>query len=213
MIDIVNQVNTTHRALGEMPVASGAGRSLLLQRIYDATVQDVWDACTDPERLSRWLGPVEGDFRLGGSFQLKDNASGEILRCEPPQLLKVTWALGEGMATEVEVRLTVVDDARTSFELEHSSPAEIVDELVKTYGPGGTIGIGGGWDLTLLGLDQYLRGARIDPATWQDTAEAKEFATYSCHAWGAVIQEAWGTSDKDIAAAIAFGVQHFAPAA
>jgi hypothetical protein len=96
MIDIVNQVNTTHRALGEMPVASGAGRSLLLQRIYDATVEDVWDACTDPERLSRWLGPVGGDFRLGGSFQLKDNASGEILRCEPPQLLKVTWALGDG---------------------------------------------------------------------------------------------------------------------
>jgi hypothetical protein len=26
-----------------------------------------------------------------------------------------------------------------------------------------------------------------------------------------VIQAAWGTSDDDIAAAIAFGVQHFAP--
>ena len=211
MIDIVNQINATHRALGEMPVASGAGRSLLLRRVYDAAIEDVWDACTDAERLSRWLGPVEGDFRLGGSFQLKDNAGGEVLRCEQPQLLKVTWVLGEGMATEVEVRLAVVGDERTSFELEHSSPAEIVDELVKTYGPGGTIGIGGGWDLAVLGLDQYLRGADIDPATWQDTAEAKEFATRSCHAWGAVIQDAWGTSDEDIAAAIAFGVQHFAP--
>jgi len=211
MIDIVNQINATHRALGEMPVASGAGRSLLLRRVYDATIDDVWDACTDPERLGRWLGPVEGDFRPGGSFQLKDNAGGEILRCEQPQLLKVTWALGEGMATEVEVRLAVVGDERTSLELEHSSPADIVDELVKTYGPGGTIGIGGGWDLALLGLDQYLRGADIDPATWQDTAEAKEFATRSCHAWGAVIQGAWGTSDEDIAAAVAFGVQHFAP--
>jgi hypothetical protein len=115
------------------------------------------------------------------------------------------------MLTEVEVRLAPSDDGGTNFELEHSSPAEIVDELVRTYGPGGTIGIGGGWDLALLGLDLFLRGATFDPATWQDTPEAKEFATHSCHAWGDVIQAAWGTSDDDIAVAIAFGVQHFAP--
>ncbi|MEU8241295.1 SRPBCC domain-containing protein [Actinoplanes missouriensis] len=212
MIDIVNQINATHREIGELPVSGGPGRSLLLRRDYAAPIADVWDACTDPVRLSRWLGQVDGDFRLGGTFQLKDNAGGEILRCEQPHLLKVTWVLGEGMATEVEVRLTADGDERTTFELEHSSPAEVVDELVKMYGPGGTIGIGGGWDLTLLGLDLHLRGEPIDPATWEDTAEAKEFATRSCQAWGAAIQKAWGTSDEDIAAAIAFGVQHFAPA-
>ena len=60
-------------------------------------------------------------------------------------------------------------------------------------------------------IDLFLHGATLDPATWEDTHEAKEFATRSCHAWGPVIQAAWGTSDDDIAAAIAFGVQHFAP--
>ncbi|GAA3446880.1 SRPBCC domain-containing protein [Planomonospora venezuelensis] len=213
MIDIIDQINATHREIGNLPVTGGAGRSLLLRRAYDAPVEEVWDACTDPVRLSRWLGPVEGDFRLGGTFQLKDNAGGEILRCEQPRLLKVTWVLGEGMATEVEVRLTAAGGGRTAFELEHSSPAEIVDELVRTYGPGGTIGIGGGWDLTVLGLDLHLRGAIIDPATWEDTAEAKEFATRSYQAWGGVVQDAWGIGDEDIAAAVAFGVQHFAPQA
>ena len=211
MIDIVQQVNATHRELGEMPVAGGAGRSLLLRRVYDAAIEDVWDACTDPGRLARWLGVVEGDFRLGGTFQLKDNAAGEILRCEQPRLLKVTWEFGGGMKTEVEVRLASTGDGLTTFELEHSSPAEIVDALVREYGPGGTIGVGGGWDLTVLGLDLHLAGAAIDPATWEDTAEAKEFATRSCHAWGAAIQKAWGGTDEEIAAAVAFGVQHFAP--
>lgn len=211
MIDIVNQINAIHRRIGEHPVATGAGRSLLLRRAYDAPVQEVWSACTRADRIARWLAPIDGDLRPGGRFQLKGNAGGEILRCEEPHLIKVTWGTGEGMATEVEVRLAPDRDGGTVLELEHSAPAEIVDEMVRAYGPGGTIGIGGGWDLTLLGLDLFLRGAPVDPATWEGTPEAREFATRSCHRWGAVIQDAWGTSDEDIAAAIAFGVRHFAP--
>jgi uncharacterized protein YndB with AHSA1/START domain len=211
VIDIVNHINATQREIGNQAVATGEGRSVLLRRVYDAPIEDVWNACTDPERLGRWLGPVEGDLRVGGTFQLKDNAGGEILRCEKPRLIKVTWVFGEGMPTEVEVRLAHGDDGGTVFELEHASPAQIVDELLRTYGPGGTIGLGCGWDLTLLGLDNYLRGVRFDPATWQDTPQAREFAIRSCHAWGPVIQAAWGTSDEDIAGAIGFAVGHFAP--
>jgi uncharacterized protein YndB with AHSA1/START domain len=211
VIDIVNQINAIHREIGDHPVTTGPGRSLLLRRSYDATIEDVWDACTDPERISRWLAPVTGDLRLGGTFQLEGNAGGEILRCEKPHLLKVTWAMGEGMATEVEVRLSQGPDDDTVLELEHAAPAEILDEMVRTYGPGMTIGIGGGWDLTLLGLYRHLRDEKFDPATWEDAPEVKEFATQSCHAWGPVIQAAWDISDDDIAAAIAFGVQHFAP--
>ncbi|WP_432968256.1 SRPBCC domain-containing protein [Dactylosporangium sp. CA-233914] len=211
MIDIVNQINATKRELGNQAVTTGEGRSVLLRRVYDARIEDVWSACTDRERLGRWLGPVEGDLRVGGTFQLKDNAGGEILRCEEPRLIKVTWIFGEGMPTEVEVRLAPTDDGRTIFELEHASPAQVVDELVRAYGPGGTIGIGCGWDLALLGLDLFLHGVQFNPATWQDTSEGKEFAVRSCHAWGSAIQAAWATSDDDIAAAVAFAVRHFAP--
>jgi uncharacterized protein YndB with AHSA1/START domain len=213
VIDIVNQINAIHREIGNHPVGTGEGRSLLLRRTYDAAVEDVWDACTDPERLGRWLGQVEGDLRAGGTYQIKDNAGGRIVRCEAPRLLAVTWSFGGGMDTEVELRLAPGPDGDTVLELEHSSPAEIVDELLRTYGPGGTIGIGGGWDLSLLGLDRHLHGADLDPATWEDAPEVKDFATRSCHAWGAVIQRAWGISDDDIAAGIAFGVQHYAPPA
>jgi uncharacterized protein YndB with AHSA1/START domain len=211
VIDIVSQINAAHREIGNQPVQTGEGRSLLLRRTYRATIEDVWSACTDPERIGRWLAPVDGDLRLGGTFQLKDNAGGEILRCEPPRLLKVTWAFGEGMRTEVELRLAPGDGGGTVLELDHASPAEVVDELVRSYGPGGTIGVGGGWDLALLGLDLHLHGADLDPATWQDATDVQQFAAGSCRAWGSVIQAAWGTTDDDIAAGIAFGVRHFAP--
>ena len=40
MIDIINQINTTHREIGKRAVATGEGRSLLLRRVYDAPIED-----------------------------------------------------------------------------------------------------------------------------------------------------------------------------
>ena len=211
MIDIVEQINATHRSIGDLEVAAGPGRSVLLRRYYDAPVEDVWDACTNRDRVSRWMGPVAGDLRLGGTFQVEGNAGGEILRCEAPRLLRVTWVLGEGMTTEVEVRLAPQEGKGTLLELEHTTPEAILDELVRSYGPGGTIGIGGGWDLALVGLDLELAGVDFDPTTWEASPEAQQFAVRSCHAWGRAVQAAWHTSDEDTAAAVAFGVSHFAP--
>ncbi|KRV46581.1 hypothetical protein AQ490_11925 [Wenjunlia vitaminophila] len=212
MIDVIKQVNAAHREVGNHPVSTGEGRSLLLRRTYDASIEDVWSACTEPDRIGRWLAPVTGDLRLGGTFQLEGNAGGEILRCEEPHLLKVTWSLGEGMATEVEVRLSKGEDDDTVLELVHASPAEFVDGMVRSYGPGGTIGIGAGWDLALLGLDLHLRGEDLDPLTRANAPDVREFAVRGCQAWGPAIQATWGTSDEDIAAAVAFATQHYAPA-
>jgi uncharacterized protein YndB with AHSA1/START domain len=69
-------------------------------------VEDVWDACTTPDRLKRFFLPVSGDLRVGGHFEFKGNAGGEILRCAPPTQLRVTWVYGNGPASEVELRLT-----------------------------------------------------------------------------------------------------------
>lgn len=211
MIDIVEQINATHRSLGDLEVADGPGRSVLLRRSYPSPVEAVWDACTVQARLSRWLGPVSGDLRLGGSFQIEGNGGGEILRCEEPRLLRVSWVLGEGMITEVEVRLSPGDDGTTELELEHTTPAAVLEELVRSYGPGGTIGIGTGWDIALLGLTLLLAGVTFDPATWEDSEEVKGYAIGCCTAWGNAVQTAWAVSDDDIAAAVAFAASNFAP--
>jgi uncharacterized protein YndB with AHSA1/START domain len=208
--DILEQLNVTHREIRNHPVSVGEGRSLLLRRSYDASIEDIWDACTNPDRIGRWLAPVTGDLRLGGTFEVEGNATGTVLRCERPNLLKVTWEYGADSVTEVEVRLATGPAGDTVFELEHASPAEIVDALVHRQGPVGPVGIGGGWDLALLGLDRVLHDQDFEAATWRGTPESRESAIHSYRAWGAASQTAWQLSDEDISAVVEFAIQHFA---
>lgn len=93
MIDIASQLKAIHRQVEQQLPADGSGErvSVLLRRGYDAPIDDVWDAVTQPDRIKRWLMPISGELRVGGSFQLEGNAGGEILTCEPPRLLKVTF--------------------------------------------------------------------------------------------------------------------------
>src|SRR4029077_7823606 len=144
--------------------AAGEGRAIRLQRTYDAPVEDVWDALTSPERITRWFLPISGDYRVAGRFQLEGNAGGEILSCERPHRFRVTWAYGEvgdADVSELEVRLTSAGDGSTTLELEHN--AVVPDEPWAEYGPGA---VGVGWDQGLLGLSLHLRGEPVrDPAT------------------------------------------------
>jgi hypothetical protein len=57
---------------------------LTVSQTYEGTLDDLWDACTNPKRIPRWFLPVSGDLRVGGRYQLEGNASGTIERCDPP---------------------------------------------------------------------------------------------------------------------------------
>ena len=92
MIDIAREIEATQREVTEGRLASGEARTIRLQRDYDSPIEDVWDALTDPERIGRWFLPISGDYRLGGRYQFEGNAGGEILECDRPRRLKVTWS-------------------------------------------------------------------------------------------------------------------------
>ena len=94
MIDIVREIQAVQREVGEGTIPAGAGRSVRLQREYNAPIDDVWDALTNPERIGRWFLPISGDFRLGGRYQFEGNAGGRIVACEQPHRLYVTWEYG-----------------------------------------------------------------------------------------------------------------------
>ena len=62
---------------------------------FDTDIDDLWSALTDPRRLARWIGEVEGDLRLGGEFRARFFASGwegtgRVEACEPPRRLLLT---------------------------------------------------------------------------------------------------------------------------
>jgi uncharacterized protein YndB with AHSA1/START domain len=211
--EIIDQITQAHRAVRTGNGGDGGGghvtRRVLIRRAYPAPVEDVWDACTTAERIGRWLTPVTGDLRLGGKYQLEGNAGGEIVRCEAPRLLRVTWGMGDGPASEVEVRLAPGDAAETLLELEHTA---VVDpEFWRKYGPGA---VGVGWDLALLGLFLHLSkgGASRpdDPVAWMMSTEGREYVTRSSDAWGDAYREA-GAPEAEAAAAVAETTAFYAP--
>jgi uncharacterized protein YndB with AHSA1/START domain len=210
MIDVIHHIEAAHREVGQRRIPAGDGRAVRLSREYDAPIDDVWDAVTNPERIGRWFLPLSGDFRVGGRYQLEGNAGGEILACERPHLLRVSWVYGEVTSnadiSEVEVRLSALDGGATLLELEHT--AVVPEDRWAEYGPGA---VGVGWDMGLLGLTLHLQGGSVgDPLAWQVSAEGREFATRSSEAWGAANQAA-GADPAAAAKAVANTTAFYVP--
>ena len=159
MIDITSEIEAIQREVGSGQIAAGEGRSVKLRRTYNAPIDDVWDALTNPERIGRWFLPISGDYRLGGTYQFEGNAGGKIVACERPNRLRVTWVYGETVkpedVSEIEVRLSPAGDEATVFELEHI--AIVPDDRWAEYGPGA---VGVGWDMGTLGLALHLQGSQ-----------------------------------------------------
>jgi uncharacterized protein YndB with AHSA1/START domain len=204
MIDILNQLKAIHREVAKRPAGDGEVISVLVRREYDAAVDDVWDAVTDPVRVRRWFMPLSGDLRTGGTFQLEGNAGGEILHCEPPRRLRVTFG---GPESVVELRLTPQGDGQTALELEHTVP-------IAMAGSGaGALWVGPGWDGAFLALDLFVHDVVADdPVAAASSPEAVEFSRQSVHAWVAAIESSGTASAEEIAAATEVSLAQFAPA-
>jgi uncharacterized protein YndB with AHSA1/START domain len=206
MIDIAREIDTVQREVGSGRIPAGDGRRVTLRRTYDAGIDDVWDALTNPDRIGRWFLPISGDYRVGGTYQFEGNAGGQILSCDRPNQLHVTWVFGPGEPSEVVVRLTPSGADATVFELEHT--AVVPDEMWSEYGPGA---VGVGWEGGLLGLDLHLRGGSIgDPQAWQVSDEGRDFYHKSSKAWGTAYEVA-GADPEAAARAVANTTQFYAP--
>src|SRR3954466_9118914 len=125
MIDIVRQIDAVQREVGIGHIRAGEGGAMRLTRTYDAPIDEVWEALTSPERISRWFLPISGDYRVGGTYQLEGNAGGMIVACERPHRLKVTWVYGEPASptdiSELEIRLAAAGSDKTRLDLEHTA--------------------------------------------------------------------------------------------
>jgi uncharacterized protein YndB with AHSA1/START domain len=178
-VDVVSTVGAVTRKVLNREHEGRAAKVVAVKRSFDATIEDVWDALTNPERIPRWFLPVSGDLELGGHYQLEGNAGGEITGCDPPNSFAATWEF-EGQITWIEVRLREVGE-QTRFELEHTS---YVDEKWEEFGPGA---VGVGWDMAIMGLQVYLTtGEGLDPAesaAWMASDNGKQFARASSYSW------------------------------
>lgn len=76
------RINATMRALDQ---DRGVVR---VEDVYDTSIEDLWQACTSPERLARWIAEVTGDLRLGGEvhavFTSTWSGQARIDSCDAP---------------------------------------------------------------------------------------------------------------------------------
>jgi uncharacterized protein YndB with AHSA1/START domain len=203
MIDIATQIKAIDREVTRRHGPDGEEVCVRIRRTYDAVIADVWHALTDPDRMKRWFLPVSGDLRVGGTFQLEGNAGGEILRCEPPRLLNVTFG---GPTSVVELRLSPEGEDRTTLELEHTVPIEMAQSGA------GSLYVGPGWDGGFVALDLYLRGEMSDdPVAVANSPEGLELSKQSVDSWIAVVRASGTATADEIAAATQISLAQFAP--
>jgi uncharacterized protein YndB with AHSA1/START domain len=211
MKDVLDELAAVHRVMGKGSVPAGEAYTVELRRRYEAEIADVWDAITNPYRLRRWLKPVTGNLQLGGKYELEGGEHGEILRCEPPRLLKVSWLFGPDAdawpgTSEVEVRLAPGPTGDTEFELIHA--AVIGEPSFPIYGPGAG---GVGWDLALIALGRFLAGGEIaDHEEFEQSPEGREFSRRSAAAWGRAHLAAGGEPEQ-VAAAVEATTTFYVP--
>jgi uncharacterized protein YndB with AHSA1/START domain len=202
IIDIAQEIGATSRQVGQQQSDAGEIVTVTLERLYQTDMPDVWHAITDPERIRRWLMPITGELRQGGNFQLEGNASGDILTCEPPRHLVVTF----GHESSIVGVLLSGEGEQTLLKLRHSVPIELAGTTA------GALYVGPGWDGALLGLGLHLAGEVIgDPVAAANSPEVQDFNVNSINEWVAAV-EASGVADADaIAAAQQVSLAQFAP--
>ncbi len=125
------------RILGSLGSADGFGIVRMEDR-FDTDIDDVWSALTEPERLARWYGEIEGELRVGGAFRARLHASGwegtgRVEACEPPRrLLVVSKEPDEPNEDSTEVTLTGDGDQTVLVVEQRGLPLD----LLWAYGAG-----------------------------------------------------------------------------
>ncbi|QSB04651.1 SRPBCC family protein [Natronoglycomyces albus] len=173
MNDLMSYLNDSARHIHDGPKG---GFIVSLSHVYKTDLEDLWDACTNPQRLPRWFLPVTGDLSVGGHYQLEGNASGTIKSCEPPRALLVSWEFDDKYS-ELEALLES-EGEHARLTLKHFVPD---DEHWAEFGPAAT---GIGWDMALGSLAAHTVGTEFGRSPeWFESDEAVSFMSQSAQQW------------------------------
>ena len=196
-LNVEDLLGAVERTVSTLERNGQAMRAVTLARSYATTVDDLWDAMTNAERIPRWFLPVSGHLELGGRYQLEGNAGGTIRHCQRPSYLGLTWEFGDDVSW-VDTRLN--NDGADCSCLAITHTALLSDHWHK-FGPGA---VGVGWEMALLGMELHLslpNEPKLDGATFHTTRDGKALIVGSSAAWGRA-DEAAGT-DPSVARAAA----------
>ena len=173
------QLNAAARCVSSLERDGESVHAVTIDRSYSTTAEDLWDAVTNGQRISRWFLPISGDLELDGRYQLQGNAGGVITACRRPSHFEVTWEFG-GDVSWVEVDISEDGNGDPRLSLTHTARhSPHWDE----YGPGAA---GVGWEMGLMGLSVHIArpGEPMqDEAAFVASPEGRAFIAGSSKGW------------------------------
>ncbi len=124
-----------------MRVAEEAARVVRIERTFEASAEDVFDAWTSEEVIGRWFIPQDGwqepsaevDLRVGGKIRvvMRDSngepvgAEGEYTLIERPHRLAFTWTFDDDPSNQQMIELEFTErDGVTSVLFVNSDISE-----------------------------------------------------------------------------------------
>ena len=174
-------MNTTTTPLGRREFRDGAAH-LVFTRTFAAPLADVWAACTQPQRMQRWIGTWTGD-PASGEVTFRMTAEGDdvpeevylVEACEPPRRFmlrsrdaapfsadgsgpRVTWQLGLELQESAGVTTLTFTQA--------VQDGALGADMVASVGPG--------WDYYLDRLVTAFGGGDPDQIIWEPYQERSE---------------------------------------
>jgi uncharacterized protein YndB with AHSA1/START domain len=161
---------TQTQIVGTLRAVDGKG-AVRMEDVYATDIDDLWSALTEPERLARWIGDVQGELRLGGVIHARFTSSwegpGRIDACDRPHRLLLTMDPGTGDETVIEAVLDVEADGTRLVIEERGLPLASLEAY------------GAGWQAHVEDLAAHLAGR--DAADWRTrwaelTPEYRELA-------------------------------------
>ena len=171
------------RIIGTMRALDETRGAVRVEDVYDTDIHDLWEACTTPERLARWIAEVSGDLREGGTvhavFTSTWSGPARVEACDAPHHLLLTTEPGTDDESQIEAWLTA-EGARTKLVVEERGLP--VDSL-HFYGAGWQVHLedlgrslssdgpahAGGWSGQTPAPAWHARWTELTPE-YQDTA-------------------------------------------
>ena len=136
---------------------SGGERTIHLERVYAASPAEMWQAWTDPIRLTRWLGHPAGSL-LGAAapvrLRLGDDpdqwADVRVLRAVEPRLLELAWDFPGQSGSVLRVEIVPIAAGQSRLIIDHRGLG------------GSSTGYGAGWQAYLDGSLRAETGVAAD---------------------------------------------------
>jgi uncharacterized protein YndB with AHSA1/START domain len=143
--------------IGTMSRIDDTRGTVRMEDVYDTDQADLWDAVTDPARLSRWMATFDAQPGLGVTVAAEFTSGWEgplrVDVCDAPSRLIATLEPGTDEETVIEAVLSAEGERTRLIVEERGLP---LDRIAAH---------GAGWQAHLEDLARSLRG---DGSRWHD---------------------------------------------